>query len=147
MKTLKAAAMALALSAATVAAFSKPSAAADDQSLTVAVSVSPEPPHVGHAYVVVHVTDAQGQPVRLHHGELFVSWWDPTIGPLQAPPTPMTPMGVMPQEHVIVNARTGPSHYVIPVVFSRSGHWALVFHAMAAGGSYVTASRDVIVAK
>jgi hypothetical protein len=122
------------------------SATSNDRAANVDLQVSPQPARAGSAQVVIHVTDSGGRLVHLRHGELFVSWWDPTLGPIQTPPTPMVPMGAMPVEHLIINVSNGPSHYAIPVQFSRPGHWALVFHGVGSGESYATGSRDIVVA-
>lgn len=114
-----------------------------NQNYTVLVKASPA--RVGAAQVLVHVTDAAGNLTAIHHGEVFVSWWDPSLGPVRVPPTPMSPVAQMQNEHVILKASADPGHYVIPVQFSREGHWAIVFHGVTQNGVYVTGAQDVIV--
>jgi hypothetical protein len=121
-----------------------PHHAEDYQAPKVDVHVVSEPAHVGPAAVIVHVSDPAGHLLRLQRGDLFANWWDPTVGPIALPATPMVPMGSMPSERVSIDVTKDPGHYVVRVKFSRAGHWALQFHGFA-DDKYVDALEDVIV--
>ena len=120
-------------------------AAASAQAVRIELKLRPSPPRVGVAHVSIRVTSSDGHPVALQHAEAFVSWWDPTLGPAQIPPTPMVPMGEMPREHIIVDVGRGTGNYTIAVPFTRPGHWAILVHGATRDASYVAGYKDVIV--
>jgi len=101
-------------------------AASPDSGVTVACTITPQPPLVGNATVTVKLSDRTEKPVSGAHVKLEVDMSHPGMEPVFAKA-----------------GETAPGSYVAHLQFTMAGDWVILVQVVLADGQRVDRQVDV----